>query len=94
MIHLYCRGHHNPEAGALCADCRTLLDYALQRLEKCPFQGNKPTCAKCPIHCYRPAERKRIRAVMRYAGPRILLYRPGLAIYHLLDGLRRPPKKS
>jgi hypothetical protein len=77
----------------LCPNCRALLDYAYERLKKCPFQGDKPTCAKCPIHCYRLAEREQIRAVMRYAGPRMLLHRPWLAIHHLLDGLRRTPNR-
>lgn len=89
MVRLYCHGHHDTANRELCADCRELLDYALVRLSRCPYQAQKPTCAKCPIHCYRPEPRERIRAVMRYAGPRMLLHRPGLAILHLADGLRR-----
>ena len=90
MVALYCQGQHAPEPGTLCTGCRALLDYALQRLGRCPFQGKKPTCANCPIHCYQPERREQIRAVMRYAGPRMLLQHPGLAILHLLDGVRRP----
>jgi hypothetical protein len=36
--------------------------------------------------------RRRIRAVMRYAGPRILFRHPMLALRHMLDGLQRPPE--
>lgn len=89
MLELYCRDHHG--AAELCAPCRELHDYALARLARCPFQHEKPTCARCPVHCYRPAMRERIRAVMRYAGPRMLLRHPILALLHLWDGRRRAP---
>lgn len=90
MIALYCRDH-NGGTGSLCPDCLELMEYAHARLSKCPFQASKPTCAKCPIHCYRPAMRERVRAVMRYAGPRMLYRHPILALWHMLDGLRKPP---
>ena len=87
MIRIHCRGNHG--AGrALCGDCCELLDYAGERLDKCPFQENKTTCAKCPVHCYRPAMREWIRAVMQYAGPRMLWQHPILAFLHLVDGLQ------
>ena len=90
MIELYCREVHGSAAG-LGSSCAGLRDYARQRLKKCPFQEGKTTCARCPVHCYRPEMRRRIRAVMRYAGPRMLLRRPRLALLHLVDGLRRLP---
>ena len=59
------------------------------RLAKCPYQEDKTTCAKCPVHCYKPSRREQIRAVMRYAGPRMLLRHPRLAFYDLvIDGRR------
>ena len=48
------------------------MAYARLRLEKCRYGADKPTCAKCTTHCYRPAMRERVRAVMRYSGPRML----------------------
>ncbi len=84
MIELYCRDHHHTKAG-LCPQCQDLLPYAMQRIDKCPFGDKKPTCAQCPIHCYKPVMREHIRAVMRYAGPRMLIYHPKLAIMHFLD---------
>ena len=72
----------------LCPECQELLKYAFERLDKCPFQERKTTCAKCPVHCYRPELRERIRVVMRYAGPRMLFRYPILAIHHLLDGMK------
>jgi hypothetical protein len=38
--------------------------------------------------CYTPDMRERIRAVMRFSGPRMLLHHPWLALMHLVDGLR------
>ena len=78
--------------GALCESCETLAAYAQARLFRCVYQEAKPTCANCPIHCYRPDMREQVRAVMRYAGPRMLLRHPYLAIMHLLDGLRKAPE--
>ena len=93
MVRLYCRDHHQTSAD-LCPECQQLLDYALARLRKCPFQENKTTCAKCPIHCYNPAMRQKVKAVMRYAGPRMLYRHPILAVMHLLDGRRKQPVRS
>ena len=90
MVRIACRGRHAAENG-LCEDCEALLDYALERLDKCPFQASKPTCAQCAVHCYQPSMREEIRAVMRYAGPRMMFRHPILALGHLIDGLRRRP---
>jgi predicted amidophosphoribosyltransferase len=89
MVGIYCRGHQHAAADGLCADCRGFLDYAERRLEKCPFGPEKPTCAKCPIHCYKRTQREQAKAIMRYAGPRMTFRHPWLAFTHLLDKLRR-----
>ncbi|MEP0775407.1 MAG: nitrous oxide-stimulated promoter family protein [Acidobacteriota bacterium] len=86
MVRIYCRAHHG--GPALCQECQALLHYADYRLDRCPFAADKPTCVACPIHCYRPAERQRMREVMRFAGPRMLWRHPYLAIRHLLDERR------
>jgi hypothetical protein len=90
MLHLYCRRHHGGQGG-LCQACAELHAYAMCRLDRCPFGADKPTCAHCPVHCYRADRREQIRAVMRYAGPRMLWRHPYLAIRHLLDGRRPAP---
>lgn len=90
MIGLYCRAHHG-SGGALCPECSELLAYALRRLDGCRFGGAKPPCERCRIHCYAPAYRARIRAVMRYAGPRMLLFSPLDALWHLLRRMKRRP---
>jgi len=83
MVHIYCRDQHG---GALCSDCQQLMSYVSLRLERCRFGQDKPTCAKCPVHCYQRERRNQIKAVMRYAGPRMLWERPWLSLCHLLDG--------
>ncbi len=87
MITLYCRNHRHG-GDPLCGNCRALLDYATRRLFACPFQHEKPTCANCRIHCYKPSMREKIREIMRYAGPRLILRHPFLAVAHLMDGWR------
>lgn len=93
MIRLYCRDHHGEREG-LCNQCTELRDYAIERLARCPFQEGKTTCAKCPVHCYRPERREEIRVVMRYAGPRMILRHPILAVWHLIDGRRQQPLRA
>ena len=92
MLRIYCKDHHSTSDG-LCSECMELRDYAEQRLLHSPFQPKKPPCSKCPVHCYKPAMRERIREVMRYAGPRMLGKHPVMAVRHLLDGLRKPPSR-
>lgn len=96
MIGLYCRDLHGTTKHNLCANCGELLAYAKARLDKCPYQEQKPACAKCPIHCYKPPMREKVRNVMRYAGPRMLKHHPLLTIHHLLHGRREapPPRKG
>ena len=93
MIRRYCRDRHHTTDG-LCPECAELLAYAHRRLARCPFQEDKTTCGKCPVHCYAPGLRARIREVMRYAGPRMLFSHPLLALMHLLDGLRKPGPRA
>lgn len=76
MIALYCGANHSTK-GELCGECRKLRDYAFARLDRCLFGARKPICAKCPVHCYKPAMKGQIRTVMRYAGPRMLYRHPG-----------------
>jgi len=91
MVQIYCRDHHLPSQEDICADCSEFLQYAEKRLSRCPFQARKPTCGKCPIHCYQKQMQDRARQIMRYSGPKMLWTHPILAFYHILDGLRKTP---
>ena len=90
MIRLSCRDRHGGQGG-LCPACEELLAYAGKRLEACPYGKDKPTCAHCPVHCYKPSMRVQIQDVMRFSGPRMLWKHPVLAAFHLADGRRKAP---
>jgi len=98
MVAMYCRDHHSGEAAhdrdGLCSDCAELMNYARLRLRKCRYGADKPTCAKCTTHCYKPALRERVREVMRHSGPRMIKAHPLLAVAHLVDGRRETPGES
>jgi hypothetical protein len=89
MTQIYCKDHHNQQDGGLCPNCGELMAYSETRLAKCPYGQEKPTCAKCPIHCYKKEKREQVREVMRYAGPRMPLRHPIQALTHVFDKLRR-----
>jgi hypothetical protein len=82
MIHIYCRACHSD---ALCPDCLDLIRYVALRLDHCRFGHDKPTCARCPVHCYQRNQREKIKTVMRYAGPRMMWRHPWLSLRHFLD---------
>lgn len=87
MIALYCKKKHGTREG-LCPDCAALDAYARMRADKCPFMETKTFCSNCKVHCYKPEMREKIREVMRFAGPRMLLHHPVMAIRHLIETKR------
>lgn len=89
MIEMYCRAHHRGDT-VPCRACSRLMEYAEMRIENCPFGEEKPVCSACTVHCYIPEMREQIRAVMRYAGPRMLIKYPISALHHLIRSRKRP----
>ncbi|OGW36686.1 MAG: hypothetical protein A2Y97_05895 [Nitrospirae bacterium RBG_13_39_12] len=92
MITIYCRDHHGTHNN-LCFSCGGLLDYARKRLDRCPFQEDKTTCANCGIHCYKPAMREKIKDAMRYTVPRMIHRHPVLVFFHFIDRFRKAPER-
>jgi len=90
MIGLYCRKQHGTTDGNLCPECAELEAYAMKRLQSCKFGEEKPVCHHCPIHCYKPDMRERIRTVMRFSGPRMILYHPLMAIWYVVNSMKKP----
>lgn len=95
MIRKYCKGKHKHKrkeqgikGNGTCAECKDLIEYALFRLDKCPFKVNKKFCSFCKIHCYKPEMREKIRAVMKYFGPRMLPSHPIFAISHVVQMIK------
>ena len=92
MVAIYCAGNHDAATRAetsfagepLCPACKAVDDYCVLRTERCRSMAHKTSCEECGNHCYAPAEREQIRAIMRYAGPRMILHHPVAAIRHLL----------
>lgn len=88
MIKLYChKNHTNRNGKELCDECQELIEYARERSEKCRFMKSKTFCSNCRIQCYSPEMKKRIQKVMRYSGPRIIIYHPVLCLKHALTGV-------
>jgi len=90
MIALYCRDNHydyrNNEM--LCNDCKELKNYSMLKLDACVFGKDKPVCVKCKIHCYKPFMREKIKMVMKYSGPRMLLKHPVITAKYLYQKLK------
>ena len=86
MISIYCRKHHGGRT--LCPVCAELEAYARQRSDRCPFMETKTFCSNCRVHCYRPEMREKIRAVMRFSGPRMLFHHPVMAVRHVIETKR------
>lgn len=92
MVCIGCAGNHAASARTetaycgepLCPACKELDDYAVARTQRCRRMDEKTSCEECGNHCYAPQMRDRIRAVMRYAGPRMLTRHPVAAVRHLL----------
>lgn len=106
MIEVYCHAQHGKRDG-LCPQCAEIDAYARERSDRCPVMENKTFCSNCPVHCYRPEMRERIREVMRFAGPRMITRRPIAAMRHVIEtkrekkrleaqasDARREPKKA
>ncbi len=98
MVDIYCKAHHKSTGEGVCQDCQAFKEYAHTRLDRCPYGQDKPTCNKCPVHCYKPHMKQKAREIMIFAGPRMLLPHPIMAIRHLLserkDAPGKPPAKS
>ncbi|MHA2281438.1 MAG: nitrous oxide-stimulated promoter family protein [Promethearchaeota archaeon] len=88
MINMYCKNIHDSK-DELCQECSELFEYAGERLKYCRFGESKPTCEKCPIHCYKPDARENIRTVMRYAGPRMIYTHPIMGFRHLFKKMKK-----
>ena len=91
MVALYCADHHPDErterahcGEPVCPDCKAIDDYCVKRTERCRSMEHKTNCEECGNHCYAPPQRDRIRAIMRHAGPRMMLHHPVAALRHML----------
>ena len=88
MFRIYCRAmkheRSSGEGGKLCSSCSELLNYSLDKTAKCQWKKEGRLCSSCPVHCFEPEERERIKVVMRFSGPRLMLSHPLFAIRYLI----------
>lgn len=90
MIELYCHRKHETKKKELCADCASLKEFCYVKLDKCPFGDDKGACSDCEIHCYKnTVQREKIREVMRFSGPRMMLYYPWDSLLHIVKRKRK-----
>ena len=85
MIDIYCQKKHGNKKDELCEECQELLEYANKRLSFCKFGENKSTCSRCPIHCYKKDMKVKIKEVMKFSGPRLIIYNPVELVRHALN---------
>ncbi|QOR35411.1 nitrous oxide-stimulated promoter family protein [Clostridium sp. 'deep sea'] len=83
MIQIYCAKHHHPP-NDICSECLQLLEYCHLKLDSCPLKQAKPSCGRCTIKCYAKDMQEKIKAVMRFSGPRILFYEPIATIHYFI----------
>ena len=88
MISMYCKKNHSTNE-ELCEQCVELFEYAEKRLKHCRYGENKPACENCPIHCYNPDMREKVRKIMRFAGPRMIYTHPIMGFRHLFNKRRK-----
>jgi len=87
MAGIYCRNHHG-SGNQLCQKCEQMVEYVMECVSVCPYGGEKPVCGKCRTHCYAPDMREKVRLVMAFAGPRMMVRHPILAIRHCMDVMK------
>ncbi len=85
---VYCWAHHSVPRSVLsateeelnrlpldkypvCAECAGFLAYAFDRRLRCPLE-EKPSCKHCPVHCYKPGHREKVREIMRFSGQHLI----------------------
>ena len=90
MIKMYCHNKHKTKKNNLCYECANLYSFVESKRNKCPFGDDKVFCANCKIDCYRSNAlmREKIREVMRYSSPRLILKRPIMCFRHLHETLK------
>lgn len=81
---VYCRQNHEAEREVVstdepelqrlplqkypvCDECCEFLLYAFARRLRCPLE-DKPVCKHCPVHCYQPEYRAKVKEVMKFSG--------------------------
>lgn len=87
---IYCRGNHDAakrDAAGMCPECREAIEQTLDRASSCPH-GHEGNCQDCKTHCQRGEAQVRIKAIMRYAAPRMAFRHPIMTLEYMRKKLR------
>ena len=87
MVRVYCEKNHHTK-DYLCEDCQKLVEYSQLRIINCPHKENKKFCSGCKTHCYKKEMKQKIKTVMKFSGPRMILYNPLIVIKHMFFTLK------
>ena len=63
------------------AICAVLIYNILQG----KFEEEKSFCSNCPIHCYKNDMKVKIKKVMKFSGPWLIIYSPIQLIKHIFE---------
>ena len=84
MIEVYCKNKCKAKE-IPCEKCKDLIQYSKTRIDKCPYMETKSFCSSCKTHCYDMKYRGKIKEVMRFSGPRMILYHPIITLKHMIQ---------
>ncbi|MGN1361014.1 MAG: nitrous oxide-stimulated promoter family protein [Eggerthellaceae bacterium] len=87
---IYCGAHHAgrpKDSTGMCPECSETILLTHDRAANCPYdhQGN---CQDCTLKCNRGDQQQRIKAIMAYAAPRMLVRHPLMTLEYLAKKLR------
>lgn len=83
IIGIYCHNKHHTPKGQLYEDMHQCDAPHIPKPARKPHMESKTFCSVCKTHCYAPNYREKIREIMRYGGPRMLLVSPIQVIRHM-----------
>ncbi len=87
---IYCQGNHaerGKDVAGMCSECGAAIEQTLARAEACPH-GHEGNCQDCATPCQRGEAQERIKAIMRYAAPRMLVRHPLMTLEYLRKKVR------
>lgn len=90
MGSIYCGAHHagvSKDAAGLCEECAATIKFTHDRASACPYD-HRGNCKDCAIKCNRGDQKERIKAIMRYAAPRMLFKHPLMTLEYVVKKLR------
>ena len=88
---MYCKAHHASSVKGphgLCEECTATVAFTHERTKNCPY-GHAHNCQDCTTKCNRGQQQQRVKAMMRYAAPRMLLRHPLMTMDYLSKKLRK-----